>query len=313
MAPKTDFSESDISRVLSDYDLGSLTRFGPFATGAVQTNLWIETTKGKFVFRYYENRPREAALSEASLLRHLTGAGYPCPAPIRNIRGGYVGTHRAKPYTIFTFLEGEHLAQLDRAQTKQLASKTAELHVITQGYRPAHTAARLNYSVPFCREQAEMRAKRIGTPAAAVKLEWLNDELDNLVLPRSLPKGICHCDFHPSNLLFRSGRLVALLDFDDANYTFLTFDLVNLVDYWLWPPDGELDFAEAREVLRQYEKHRKLNASERKHLYDVYKLQILVDCLWFFERGGAADFREKRKVDYLNSIGRDGFSGRMFS
>jgi hypothetical protein len=56
-----------------------------------------------------------------------------------------------------------------------------------------------------------------------------------------------------------------------------------------------------------------LNAAERKYLFDVVKLVILIDCLWFFERGEAHDFYEKRQIDALNQLGRDRFCRTLFS
>ena len=67
--------------------------------------------------------------------------------------------------------------------------------------------------------------------AARAKLPWMERELERLDLPPSLPKGVCHCDFHWSNILFQGDEFVALLDFDDANWTYRTFDLVILIEW----------------------------------------------------------------------------------
>jgi Ser/Thr protein kinase RdoA (MazF antagonist) len=48
-------------------------------------------------------------------------------------------------------------------------------------------------------------------------------ELLKLELPVNLSKGICHCDFHVANVLFKENQFEALLDFDDANYFVPTF------------------------------------------------------------------------------------------
>ena len=60
-------------------------------------------------------------------------------------------------------------------------------------------------------------------------------------------------------------------------------------------------------------KYRRLNALEKRHLFDVLQLSILIDCIWFFERGGAEDFYEKRKIEFLNHLGRDKFFEALFS
>jgi Ser/Thr protein kinase RdoA (MazF antagonist) len=151
----------------------------------------------------------------------------------------------------------------------------------------------------------------IGTSEAAAKLEWLRAELDRLVLPRSLPKGICHGDLNPSNLLFREGRLAALLDWDDASYTYLIFDLASLLYWHWWLHGGEVPFAEAREAVHAYEARRELSAAERRHLYDAYKLEVLL-CwgLGVWPVPGYPD--EKRMIETLEAIGREGCYERMF-
>src|SRR5690606_37183506 len=128
-----------------------------------------------------------------------------------------------------------------------------------------------------------------------------------------LPKGICHCDFHFSNVLFNRHRFVALLDFDDANYTFLLFDLVGLIESWAWPhPSDVLALKQARVIVQKYMKYRPLNPVEQRHLYDVYKLSILMDTIWFLGRGSAPDFYERRIIDFLNNLGRQAFFSMIF-
>ena len=83
-----------------------------------------------------------------------------------------------------------------------------------------------------------------------------------------------------------------MLDFDDATYTFLQFDLVGLIEYWAWPHTRDiLDVTRARSVVQEYMKHRPFPLIEQQHLFDVHKLSILFDCVWYFSRGSAGDFK----------------------
>ena len=159
-----------------------------------------------------------------------------------------------------------------------------------------------------------VEARKIGTDDALEKLAWLENQLSNLELPDSLPKGICHCDFHFSNVLFQGDRFAGLIDFDDANFTYLTFDLVCLIDSWAWPFQSEsLDLEQARKIVQAYEKYRPLSVVEQYHLFDVHKLSILFDCIWYFGRGSAIDFYERKKIEYLNALGRDRYQQALFS
>ncbi|GHO46127.1 homoserine kinase [Ktedonospora formicarum] len=323
MAAKTMLSEHDLRAILANYHLGELVSFKPLTLGTVQTNCRITTTKGVFVFRYYESRSIGSVLFESNLIRHLKRKNYPCPGLLKNRGGGYVGIFNEKPYAIFEFVEGQHLERPTEIQQKQLIQKVAELQIITKGYKPRKTEYRWNYSVDLARELAHEAVSRIGSVNAEEKLKWFEDELAILQLPRTLPKGVCHCDFHFSNILFKNGEFQALLDFDDANYTFLTYDLATLINPFIpsfewntWhqfkPDDNVIDLYSAHSVASEYAHYRALSNSEKRHLFDVYKLSILFDCIWYFERGDVRDFYERRKIGHLNRLGRDAFYDGLF-
>ncbi len=322
MAVKTILSEEELVAVLSDYRLGEYLSSRPIPEGTVQTNYVLQTTLGRYIIRYYENRSGESVRFECNLIRYLKARNYPCPGPVRNKQGKYVGVLRGKPFVIFEFIEGRHLENPTDAQQKQVIRKAAELQNLTRKYRPAGWQYRWNYSPALCRELAQASAQQINTTNARNKLAWHTAELLSLDLPRTMPRGICHCDFDFSNILFKDGEFAALIDFDDANYTFLTFDLVTLMnpfmpafkwDTWWQFEKGEniFDFGEARVVAAEYMKVRPLSPIEKRHLFDVYKLSILFDCVWYFERGEAQDFYERRKIEALNDLGRENFYGEI--
>jgi homoserine kinase type II len=308
MAVKTQFADDDFAALLAHYALGAYAGAKPIQAGAVQTNYLLRTTQGKFVFRYYENRIIESVLFEIDLLAYLKTRHYPCPGPIRNRRDESAGLHRGKPYVIFEFLEGRPLEHPELHHKAQLIQKAAELALLTGDFRSRYTPFRWNYTPALCRALARAEAARIGSEDAQAKLAWLESELAALDLPPSLPRRACHCDFHFSNVLFQGDEFAALLDFDDANITYPQFDLVGLIEAWAWPHTASaLDLVTARAIAQDYAKHRPLPTIEQHHLYDVYKLSILFDCIWFFARGHAADFYEKRKIEALAGLGREGF------
>jgi len=132
---------------------------------------------------------------------------------------------------MFEFLQGQSIKHPRAYHWQQLIQKAAELQKLTLDYRSRYTQQCRNYDSDQCHTLARAEALRLNTPNAYEKLAWLERELTTLDLPPTLPKGICHCDFHFFNMFFQEGEFVALLDFDDANYTFLQFDLVGLAAY----------------------------------------------------------------------------------
>ena len=324
MAVKTKIERKTLEEILTKYDIGTYTEHHPISTGNVQTNLILTTSKSKYIFRYYENRSKGSVIFECNLIDYLKKHKYPCPGVLKSKENDHVGILDSKPYVIFEFMEGEHLKTPTKDQKNQLIKQVAELQIITEGYTPINVEHRWNYSPELCLKIAKEESKKIGTKNATKKLAWLRSEIEKLELPESLPLGICHCDFHFSNVLFDSGNFNALIDFDDANYTYITFDLASLIEPYVTGFDWNtwqnfkhdanvFDFKDAQKVVEEYTKHRPLSEPEKKHLFDVYKLAILFDTIWFFERGEVEDFFEKRKIDYLNNLGRDGFYQELFT
>lgn len=323
MTVKTNFSTDDFLKILSNYSLGDFRAFKPVAEGNVQTNFILQTATGKFVFRYYENRSQGSVAFESHLIKYLNDNYYPCPAIFQNNQGEYVGVYKGKPFVIFEFVEGEHLENPSEAQKKQLIENVAKLQNITRDYNPRHKEDRWNYSLELAQALAQREAQRIDTTNSREKLAWFEKELAKIDLPEALPRGICHCDFHFSNILFKDGQFKALIDFDDANYTFLTYDLATLInpfipafewDTWSsFNKDADLfDFSEARKIVAEYMKHRPLAEIEKEHLFDVYKLTVMFDCIWYFERGEIDDFYERRKIEHLDRLGRERFYAELF-
>ena len=307
--------------MLSKYDLGVLSSTKTFNTGSVQTNILLLTTRGKFVLRCYKGRTKASIMSEIGVTNYLKKHGFPTPGVIENKKRGSVSIYDNKLYVILEFAEGEHIKKPNQKQKNQLIRKAAEMQNILAGYKPSVIKQRWNYSARLCKKLAQREAEKINTPEAKEKLRWLDSELLKLQLPRSLPKGICHCDFHFSNILFKNGKFNALLDFDDANYTYKIYDLICLIEPFKFSwnnwnkykiTDRVFDFKESRKVVKQYIKYMPLTNLEKLHLYDVYKLSILIDCVWYFYRGGPEDFYEKRKINYLNNLGRERFYKEIF-
>jgi homoserine kinase type II len=314
MATKTKFTKKDFISILSNHSLGEYKGYAAIAEGTVQTNYILITSSGKYVFKYYENRPRESVLFESSLIAFLKSKKYPCPGIYKDKDANYVGNYENKPYVILEFIDGSYLDTSNNRQIKQLIREVAKLHNLTHEYKPTNVELRWNYSDELCLKLAKKEASKINTKESRDKLKWLEEEVHRLKLPKTLPKGICHCDLYYSNILFKNNKLVGLIDFDDANYTYLLFDLVGLIENEAWKRkvDEVLNFSKAKKVIKEYEKYRRLSKAEKLYLFDVYKLSILFDCVWYFSRGSGNNFFEKNKIDCLNKIGRVSFYKRMF-
>lgn len=322
MAVKTKLEKHEIEKMLSRYNLGILHSFTGIHTGTVETNYQIETSSGKYILRFYEGRSIEQVMFEKDLIDFLVRQNFPCPKIIPSV-GDQIYTWHGKPYLMFEFVLGEHLEHYSPEQQKQVLETAAKLNKLTSGQQFTHWAERLTYDPIHCEKAALEHVQVRKSLEGEKKLRWLQEELHKLMLPDFLPKAVCHCDFHYTNVLFQDGALTALIDFDDANYTYAYFDLISFIHFFLpefdhdtWmnfsPEASILDFAQARQFISIYESEFPIPERDKPYFFDILKLSILIDCLWYFDRGTMNDFFEKRKIDAINRIGREEFCRRLF-
>jgi Ser/Thr protein kinase RdoA (MazF antagonist) len=302
---KNKLSIEDIKEIVSKYDIGEYKKHSFFTEGSVQINICIETSEGKYALKYYRNRNYEEVSLEVEYLNYLHENDFISPCPIPNKTREYAGVFEENPYVLFNYIEGKHIENLEKIHKKEMIKEIAKLHLITEN-KVLFSGKRNNYSVEFCDKRASLEADLIGTENSKKKLEWIKSELKKIDISENISKGICHCDFHHTNFLFKKDKLEAILDFDDANYTYLIYDLVNFIDYWSWRTEKELDFDLARDLIAGYDKIRKLSEDEKINFFKVFKLQVLIDTIWFMKREKYPDFFEKRKFEYLEKIEAEG-------
>ncbi len=322
MASKTIFTIYDIKNMLSLYEIGEVVDFMPISNGTVQTNYIVTTTHGKYVLKYYESRNFKQVQFEISLLKILMHKNFPC-VPVISSYTENLCTYNEKPYVIFDFIDAEHVEYPNKKQLHSLINLIADLLKITQSLKLDYSEERLTYSKTSLTRLVREFANRINTENAYKKMEWYVCQINALELPQSLPMGICHCDYHFTNLFYSGDDIKALIDFDDANYTYLFFDIISIIDFFkpgfnheTWniydKNDDIFDFTEAKEYIDVFEKKFPIPINDKIYFYDILKLTILIDCLWYFERGSYKDFFEKRKIEALNQMGRRQFYNQLF-
>ncbi len=107
------------------------------------------------------------------------------------------------------------------------------------------------------------------------------------VWPAGLPEGVIHADLFPDNVFFLSEKLSGLIDFYFACNDALVYDLAVCLNAWCFEPDASFNITKGMALIGEYEKVRRLDASE-------------VEALPILARGAALRFMLTRLVDWLN-------------
>ncbi|MEO1286984.1 MAG: phosphotransferase [Chloroflexota bacterium] len=310
MVAKTQFSDDELRFMLSHYNLGTFVDAQPIASGTVQTVLRLESTAGTFIVKYYENRSPRSVGYETNLLVYINKYDFPCVPPVRNRNQGYYAIYKNKPFVFYPYVEGDLIEELQPYHQEQIIKVAAALQNYTRNYLPQNRHDRWNYTIGFCQQLLSQCRSTITDARFIAKADWYQQQLDKLDIHKT-PKGICHCDYDHTNILWQNDQLLALIDFDDANTTHINMDLIYLLDMWAWS-DDTFDFEEATHIIDLYATSRKLTVLERKYFYDIHKLKVLIDSIWFFHVGDPHDFPALRTMDALETIGYEKYTRRLF-
>lgn len=182
-------------------------------------------------------RDPQIAEHEFRLLQALQAAGMPVPTPVAYDQSN---TLLPSPFLAIEFVDGAtELAPEQRAATiPQLAAALARLHRLEPG----------SLGLSFLPRAAELVAAALARPPSAPD-DSLGEGTIRAALagwPSAEPEraAVLHGDYWPGNVLWREGRLAALIDWEDAMLGDSLADLANcrLELLWAWGPEAMRQF-----------------------------------------------------------------------
>jgi len=275
MATFTHLSLGDAQRLAEAHHLPPCQGVVPVAAGTVNSNYFLETSRGRFFVRLYEQQEVEGVAYEWSLLSHLGAEGVLVPA---RIEGPAPGAFRVggRPVAVFAEVRGEDLCQA-RVSAERVrrvggalgAAHRAGLSFATQRegrFRLEDVAALLDRAEAAGRPELAAPIARLRAVHAQVK--------QALAGPFSgLARGVIHGDLFRDNVLWQDERIVALLDWESASHGVLAYDVA--VTLLAWCCGDQLDFALGRALVEGYRGERELSELEWQGLWWTMRLGCL--------------------------------------
>lgn len=268
----------ELDAVLGQYELGTIRQVSEFARGShAATKLMIVTDSGKFLLKRHSKELGDArrVMFAHNLQRFLASRSFPLPHLV-NTRHENSSMLKIgeRSYEVFEFIDGE---TYDKSlPSTHEAGKTLGLyHALVRDFQSSwsptqshyHDAESVYEAFPVVGHALE------DTSSVAGHKRDLKDVLKKL---RSFyvqavmevnalglldwETQIVHSDWHPGNLLFDAGHVIAVLDHESAQIRPCVTDIANGClqfsfiaggrDLSNWKPDT--DEARAREFLRGY-------------------------------------------------------------
>ena len=261
MAVYTQVGAEALEEFLAAYDVGELLSFKGIAEGVENSNFFLHTGAGRFILTLYEKRVEARDVPFfLSLMGHLAGCGFPCPAPVADRNARVQSVLEGRPAALLQFLEGVSIHRPTARHCRQVGAVLALLHLQAAGFG-RRRANRLGMSA--WRGLLRTCEKRLDSWPLDMRAE-LHDAMDALERnwPRRLPQGTVHADMFPDNVLFRAGRLEGVIDFYFACRDALAYDIAVCVNAWCFGRDSRFAPENARALLEGYQEKRRLQAGE---------------------------------------------------
>jgi homoserine kinase type II len=287
-----DIDES-IVHVLQHYDVGRVRQCRPIPSGYVNDHWWVETTSGQYFLKRRRaslSQPREVAAQHA-LIQFLRTARFPAPTIALTRHATTFVEQQSQVYELHHYIAGELCDAARPTHWAVAVSTLASYHRLADGFdHPLLHWPRERYGPTAL---AEIIDRLLQAWQAHVQREleaWMarvKEHADDLATRFSafgqLPQLVIHGDYYAENLIFQGDRLVGVVDFDLAHWSFRAMELAEALIYFATARparlkhivySGVLDLEAVERFLRTY------SQGSRPSELEIRALPHLIRTIW---------------------------------
>jgi homoserine kinase type II len=269
MVRLTPLEFEDIRTLARSFSIAEPVGFGSIDAGTINSNYEVETRSGRFFLRVNEGKSEGDVRYEAELVRALAAGGVVTPAPMLAGNEPFA-RYLGRCISLFPWVEGRHCAhgEIDAEAVSRLGEALAQLHLVGQSLPPGHLRAGI-YTWERIRARFEgFRRRPDAELSEAVRIladefDWQDEHADER--GRAV-RGVIHGDLFPDNVLFTPSGSLVLLDFEQASFGSLVYDLAVCVNSWCMGKTV-IDLALAQGLIAGYQRRRALAPEEEAALY----------------------------------------------
>lgn len=298
------FDADELAIVLSHYDLGIIESVTPFERGSRKSpKVGVVCERGKFLLKRRDlERGGLGRIRFAHALQaYLLAAGFPLPALLkpRDVPETML-TWRDDVYELFEFIPG-HVYQGTPEETREAGAVLARFHELVKDFQydterfvgDYHDTLAVRTGLNAIPSQiaghqsvAGREGELLGVTQALFDLYDRAVERCEALGLSKLEPCLIHSDWHPGNMLFRKGRLAAVVDYDSAKTSQRVLDVANgLLQFSLagegrpeqWP--DACDESLLHRFLEGYESVQPLRDVEKRCLVPLMIEALIAECV----------------------------------
>lgn len=267
MAVYTKLSDTELSALLADFELGALSDFEGIDGGIENTNYFVDTQcqgqRKRFVLTLFEELGYDEMPFFVELTGYLAERGVPVPAPFKDRNGIALKMLAKRPTLLLPRFNGGSVAEPGVEHCRQIGRALAQFHLAGQDFFMTRLAHR---GVFWWRRESKRVAELLDADEARLLREevalfdWLREQ------PLQLPMGIIHGDLFHDNALFDSvdgqPRLSGIIDLYNACTGYLLYDLAIVANDWCINEQDSFDPQRLAALLQAYAEVRPFSEGE---------------------------------------------------
>ena len=290
MAVYTKINQTEIKIIENKFSIGKIFSFSGIKKGIENTNYLIKSKKGKYILTIFEKRVDAKDLPFfMKLMYGLSKLKIKCPEPVRSLNGKHLIKLRNKNACIVSFLNGKDKKNLSPKDCYVVGKNIAKLHNASKKLK---LYRKNSLAVPKLNKLLVSINKRINKVQKNILGDMRHEyKFLRRLWPKNLNSGIIHCDLFIDNIFFYKKKYYGIIDFYFSANDFLAYELSICINALCFNRRGRkffLDKSKSTNLIKGYEKIRKLTNNEKKYF------NILC-------RGSALRYLLTRAYDYLNT------------
>jgi Ser/Thr protein kinase RdoA (MazF antagonist) len=300
---------------LSAWELGAVVDIKPINHGMINDVYYVKSKKGEFALKCYTYKQIDEVRRSCTIVKFVAEHGIPTPLPIKTSDGNYNAETHNSARVLFPWINGNHSTYktLTALSARHLGEFLAKVHIVLSEY-PSKDLVNRPSIVDVGKAFSQIDHLKNIIQSSNVLDKYNKWALTNLDLRKrcletglhrfktqisTQEKQLIHGDYLLTNLLFRSKRIAAIIDWDLIQYAPIELDILKTIHKAL-----NLNQLLSVSFLKGYSSIRPLYPEQIKECSKYYALNEIAD-LWLYELSyiySDAKVRRHIKMERLHSL-----------
>ena len=292
-----ELTKKEIISIIGNWNIGQLKNY-KLLYSHWNLSYKIITSKGKFILKILTMQ-KEVILKKELKILSLLKNKIPTRSLIKSKSGKDYLIIKGYPVLVLEFIEGKILKDGSQASLNILRELGKYLGLI-------HRTKFHEGGTTDVLKQINEIIKKINKNS--LEYESLNKCM-SIIKRRGFdklqfPKGLVHMDIHTENMIIKNNKIVALLDFEDANINCFIYDIGLVLLDTCFVKNKILSEKRINAFLKSYEKIRLLENIERQYIYDAMLVNWMRIVYYTLVKNGTKKdiLKIKFMKDYFNRV-----------